>query len=63
MTLSELKSQLDIQKEGYIVDYFCLTGDLDAEVENVTRDEWLKVSKDYISGVEEAYNEVVNMFK
>lgn len=63
MTLSELKSQLDIQKEGYIVDYFCLTGDLDAEVENVTRDEWLKVSKDYISGVGEAYNEVVNMFK
>lgn len=63
MTLSELKSQLDIQKEGYIVDYFCLTGDLDAEVENVTRDEWLKVSKDYISGVEDAYNEVVNMFK
>lgn len=63
MTLSELKAQLDVQKEGYIVDYFCLTGDLDAEVENVTREEWLKVSKDYITGVEEAYNEVINMFK
>lgn len=63
MTLSELKSQLDVPKEGYIIDYYRLTGDINKETENVTRDEWLKVSKDYISGVEEAYNEVVNMFK
>lgn len=63
MTLSELKDQLNTTKEGYIIDYFDLTGDLDAEVENVTRDEWLKVSQDYINGVEEAYNEVINMFK
>ena len=63
MTLSELKAQLDVQKEGYIINYSNLTGDANKETENVTRDEWLKVSKDYISGVEEAYNEVVNMFK
>ena len=63
MTLSELKAQLDVQKEGYIVDYYHLTGDLNKETENVTRDEWLKVSQDYINGVEEAYNEVVSMFK
>lgn len=63
MTLSELKAQLDVQKEGYIIDYYNLTGDANKETENVTREEWLKVSKDYINGVEEAYNEVVNMFK
>ena len=63
MTLSELKAQLDVQKEGYIINYSNLTGDANKETENVTRDEWLKVSKDYISGVEEAYNEVVSMFK
>ena len=63
MTLSELKAQLDVQKEGYIINYSNLTGDANKETENVDRDEWLKVSKDYISGVEEAYNEVVNMFK
>lgn len=63
MTLSELKAQLDVQKEGYIIDYYNLTGDANKETENVSREEWLKVSKDYINGVEEAYNEVVNMFK
>ena len=63
MTLSELKAQLDVQKEGYIINYSNLTGDANKETENVTREEWLKVSKDYINGVEEAYNEVINMFK
>lgn len=63
MTISELKAQLDVKKEGYIIDYYRLSGGMSGNVENVTRDEWLKVSKDYISGVEEAYNEVVNMFK
>lgn len=63
MTLSELKEQLNVPKEGYIIDYYYSSGDMRENIENVTRDEWLKVSKDYISGVEEAYNEVVNMFK
>lgn len=63
MTLSELKEQLNVPKEGYVIDYYYSSGDMRENIENVTRDEWLKVSKDYISGVEEAYNEVVNMFK
>ena len=63
MTVEELNEQLKSPRESFIVNYAYVGNGENIEIESVDREEWEKISKEYVDGIKEAYDEVINMFK
>ena len=63
MTVEELNEQLKSPRESFIVNYAYVGNGENIEIESVDKEEWEKISKEYVDGIKEAYDEVINMFK
>lgn len=63
MTIDELEEQLEVPRESFIVNYAYVGNGENIEIESVDKEEWDKRSKEYVDGIKEAYDEVINIFK
>ena len=63
MNIEELEKQLYVPRESFIANYVYVGNGENINIESVDKEEWTKLSKEYVDGIKEAQNEVLDMFK